>query len=421
MAPIQPARPEADEPGRGPGRRRRAARYAVPVAVAGVAVATISLVPALADAGDPSLPSITAQQLLTKIAGSDTRTVDGSVKVTADLGLPSALSGGGSLLGGAAPSGVPGLGSGGSPAAPQSQITQLLIGSHQLHVAADGPDRQKLSLIEPAAEYSVIHNGNQLWAYDSESDQAYHQTLPQRSGAGTVKPQDFPATPQAAAQQALKAAEGTASITVDGTARVAGHSAYQLLITPQHADTTTVGAIRIAVDAGTGVPLRFTLSPKGGGKAIFDIGFTKVSFAAPAASTFAFTPGKGVKVTEGGTNGKAQSGHGTGFAEAAPDVAPDVIGKGWDSIAVIRTGSGLPSGAAKSPTAKSFPAKGGEDSDAQSMLDSFGTKVSGSYGTGTLFHTRLVNALLTDDGTLYAGAVTESALTDAANAADTAK
>jgi outer membrane lipoprotein-sorting protein len=415
MARIQPAQPEADEPGRGPGRRRRAARYAVPVAVAGVAVATISLVPALADAGDPSLPSITARQLLTKIAGSDTQTVDGSVKVTADLGLPSALSGGGSLFGSAAPSGVPGLSSGGSPAAPQTQLSQLLIGSHQLHVAADGPDRQKVSLIEPAAEYSVIHNGNQLWAYDSKSDQAYHQTLPRRSAAehAQPRPQDFPATPQAAAQEALKAADGTASITVDGTARVAGHSAYQLLITPQHADTTTVGSIRIAVDARTGVPLRFTLSPKGGGKAVFDIGFTKVSFAEPAASTFAFTPGKGVKVTQGGTNDKAESGHDTGSAKAAPEV----IGKGWDSIAVIRTGSGLPSGAAKSPTSKSFPAKGGQDSGAESMLNSFGSKVSGSYGTGTLFHTRLVNALLTDDGTLYIGAVTESALTDAANAA----
>lgn len=65
----------------------RLARYAVPVAVAGVAAATISLVPALADAGDPSLPSITAEQLLTKIAASDSQTVDGSVRITTDLGL----------------------------------------------------------------------------------------------------------------------------------------------------------------------------------------------------------------------------------------------------------------------------------------------------------------------------------------------
>ena len=40
--------------------RRKAARYLVPVAVAGVAAATIGL-PALAGPGDPSLPKITAR------------------------------------------------------------------------------------------------------------------------------------------------------------------------------------------------------------------------------------------------------------------------------------------------------------------------------------------------------------------------
>ena len=43
--------------------------------------------------------------------------------------------------------------------------------------------------------------------------------------------------------------------------------------------------------------------------------------------------------------------------------------------------------------------------------------VTGSFGKGTLFHTRLVNVLLTDDGSVYAGAVTESALTSAASQA----
>ncbi|WP_405586058.1 LolA family protein [Streptomyces sp. NBC_01190] len=443
MALIQPPRPEPAPPER--GRGHKAARYAVPFAVAGIAAATILLVPALADAGSPSLPSITAEQLLTKIAGSDTRTVSGSVKVTTDLGLPAALSGvSGGLFGGSAPAGS-GSG-GGSPAAPQAQLTQLLAGSHQLHVAADGPDRQKISVIEPAAEYSVIHNGAQLWAYDSGSDQAYHQTLPRpAAGAGqdrlsggvpgVLGDLPFPATPQAAAREVLKAARGTASITVDGTARVAGHSAYELVVTPRHADATTVGAIRIAVDGKTGVPLRFTLIPKGGGEAVFDIGFTKVSFAEPAASTFSFTPGKGVKVTEGGkpASGPAASGKGTpsgtpaapggrgGSADGAAAGQPTLIGQGWDTIAVVTTKDAVPSGGLGKPgkgAAKDAKdAKGDQDSGALNLLNSFGKRVSGSYGAGTLFHTRLVNALLTDDGTIYVGAVTESALTDAASAA----
>ena len=48
--------------------RRKAARYVVPVAVVGVAAATIGLVPAFAGSGDPDLPKISAQQLIEKIA-----------------------------------------------------------------------------------------------------------------------------------------------------------------------------------------------------------------------------------------------------------------------------------------------------------------------------------------------------------------
>jgi hypothetical protein len=51
------------------------------------------------------------------------------------------------------------------------------------------------------------------------------------------------------------------------------------------------------------------------------------------------------------------------------------------------------------------------------ILGGFGKHVTGSFGKGTLFHTRLVNVLLTDDGSVYAGAVTESALTSAASQA----
>src|SRR3954451_18585514 len=79
MAPIQPT--EDLDPGeeRGTIGRRKAVRYLVPVAVAGLTAATITLVPALADSGDPDLPKITAQQLVTKLAASDVQTVSGSV------------------------------------------------------------------------------------------------------------------------------------------------------------------------------------------------------------------------------------------------------------------------------------------------------------------------------------------------------
>lgn len=70
-------------------KTRKAARYAVPVAVFGVVAGTIAMVPAFANAGGPDLPKVTAQQLIEKIAASDVQQLSGSAKISTDLGLPS--------------------------------------------------------------------------------------------------------------------------------------------------------------------------------------------------------------------------------------------------------------------------------------------------------------------------------------------
>ncbi|MEV5580853.1 DUF2092 domain-containing protein [Streptomyces parvus] len=397
--------------------RRKTARYIVPVAVAGVAAATIGLVPALASSGDPDLPEISAQELIEKIAASDEEQLSGTFKISTDLGLP--LDG---LAGSLVPGGG-GEGKDGGAAAPQDMLMELTSGTHTLRVAADGPERQKLSVLGDASEYSVIHNQGEVWAYDSESDEVYHAEAPEgRDGGGHVE--EAPkgavgaaATPKDFAEKALAAAGDTTSVTVDGTAQVAGRDAYQLLIKPKQSGST-IGSVRIAVDAENGVPLKFTLSAASGGKAVVDAGFTKVDFAKPAASTFAFTPPKGAKVTEAdeletgkderGAAQKALPGQLAELDGLAGEGGFNVIGEGWTSIAEI-----------KSPGGKGLPEAGSDDmpAEAQGFLDALGDKVTGKFGSGTVFKTRLVNALLTDDGSVYVGAVTKDALVRAADAA----
>ncbi|MFD9467364.1 outer membrane lipoprotein carrier protein LolA [Streptomyces sp. NPDC060027] len=406
---------DADDPRAG---RRKAARYVVPVAVVGVAAATIGLVPALADSGDPDLPKVTAQQLIEKIAKSDVQQLSGTVKISTDLGLPN--------LGGLESSFASGAarGDGGSSADPQSKLLELASGTHTLRVAADGPDKGKVSLLEGAAEYSVIHNGKDVWGYDSKSNEVYHATSAESGGAGEKAPRDVPATPKGLADEALKAVDETTSVTVDGTAHVAGRDAYRLVIKPRQSGST-VGAISIAVDARTGLPLKFTLTPASGGAAVVDAGFTRVDFSKPAASTFAFTPPKGAKVTEGdereglkgGKPKELRGGTWKGAEKARPQAEEGlaggldglkIIGEGWNSIAEFETGGeGLPTGASGSTG----------NSDVDGFLNSLGDHVTGTFGSGTVFSTRLVNALITDDGKVYAGAVTKAALVKAANAA----
>ncbi|MFI8302631.1 outer membrane lipoprotein carrier protein LolA [Streptomyces sp. NPDC085927] len=401
----------ARETGEPSARRSRAARYVVPVTVMGVAAATIGLVPALADSGDPDLPKITAAQLIEKIAQSDVEQLSGTVKITTDLGLPDLGGLESSLTSGAMGQGE----DGGSSADPTAKLTELASGTHTLRIAADGPDRQKVSLLGNASEYSLIHNGKDVWGYDSESNEVFHSTTEESAGDEDREHQP-PATPQDFAEEALKSVDDTTSVTVDGTAQVAGRDAYKLVVKPKQSGST-VGAISIAVDHKTGTPLKFTLTPASGGAAVVDVGFTKVSFDRPAASTFDFTPPKGAKVTEegeldSGEKGSGEKGREHGKPERAPKSEEDlakgldglkVLGEGWNSVATFDTGGegGLPTGS------------GGGDLDG--FLGSLGDQVKGEFGTGTVFSTRLVNALFTEDGKVYVGAVTQDALVKAAN------
>ncbi|MGX1812386.1 LolA family protein [Streptomyces albidoflavus] len=417
---------------RRPGRL--AARYGVPVAVIGVAAATIGLVPALAAGGDPDLPEVTAQELVEKIVASETDQFSGTVKVSVDLGLPSFggldLS---ELAGSLGAEGEDGKdGKGGSTATPEEKLTSLASGTHTLRVAGDGPDRQKLTFVDGADEYSLIRDGDQAWAYDGSTGEALHT---RDAGAKGDRPADdhvSDMSPKELATQALDAADETTRVTVDGTTTVAGRDAYRLALTPKDSGST-VKAVRIAVDAETGTPLKFTVAPSDGGKAIVDAGFSKIDFARPSTGTFA--PPKDAKITEtkelapgDATPGKDASGKDAkGDAHAMAPKSPkdaeealnslpaplaglasaegtEIHGKGWASVAELTF-----------PKGEGLPAAGsGSDAPGGLSLDSLGKKVKGDFGTGTLFSTRVVNALVTEDGRAFVGAVTPEKLTEVA-------
>ncbi|WP_431680025.1 LolA family protein [Kitasatospora sp. KL5] len=379
--------------------RRTLVRVAVPVAVVAAVAAGVGLVPALASDSGPSLPSVTAEQLVAKVLGSDTQALSGTVQVKADLGVPS------QLLGAAG-----GVGSGGTGGAePQAKLAQLLGGQHTLQVAVDGPDRQRIGLVENLAGYELVHNGRDVWAWDSSSNEAVHLTAPQ---GGAEKKAGLPSaaaavTPQEAAKQFLAFASGSTTVAVDGTTTVAGRDAYRLTLTPK-GHGSTIARVRIAVDAERGVPLSVQATAVSGGP-VLDVHYSKVSFDRPAASAFSFTPPKGAKVTEHKADEKAAAKaeeHGAAAGRPSAGDRPDVqvTGEGWTTVVSTR----LPSG--------EVPAQGGkhggksEPQSALSMVKAFGKPVGG----GTLIGTKVLNVLVTDDGRVFAGAVTLPVLQSAA-------
>ncbi|MDH6577680.1 DUF2092 domain-containing protein [Kitasatospora sp. MAP5-34] len=405
--------------------RRSAIRVLVPVGVVAVAATGIGLVPALASDSAPSLPSVTAAQLVARTLGSNVQALSGTVKLTTDLGVPTQLLGTARGL-------VGGRGAGGNSADPQGKLTELLGGEHTLQVAVDGPDRQRVGLVDQLSGYEVVHNGNQVWAWDSASNQAVHLTAPQHGTgqhstgrAEQAKPlTGVPTTPQEAAQQFLTQSANTTSITVDGTASVAGQKAYQLSVKPKQSGST-IAEVRISVDADNGVPLAVVVKSTGG-STVLDTHFSSVSFAKPDAKTFQFTVPKGAKVkesgtgtgmgAEAGTHSGVNAAHGAKPGSAAPGQQDDsnVIGEGWTTVFSTK----LPTVGDQAPAGLAAGTAKGRSSGAHSMglpLNLLQSRALGKpVNGGTLISTKVLNVLITPDGRVFAGAVTLPVLQSAA-------
>ncbi|MFF3074811.1 outer membrane lipoprotein carrier protein LolA [Kitasatospora sp. NPDC057936] len=412
-------------------RRRTLMRAGVPVAVAAAVATGIGLVPALAADSPPDLPSLTAEQVVAKALASDTQALSGTVSLSTDLGVPSQLLG--AAAGGLGAAAGRGGGQGGSSADPQAKLLGLLGGDQTLRIAVDGPDHQRLDLLENMAGYTLVHNGDQGWAWDSSTNQAVHLTGQAAKHQGAEHPKaplaGVPTTPQEAARQFLTESASTTSVTVAGTAKVAGQNAYQLSVKPKQSGST-ISEVRIAVAADNGVPLAVKVLGTDGG-AVLDVRFTDVSFAKPAAKTFDFTVPKGAKVTEHKADdkqageqagGKADAERGPdGKKEAGEQGGTNVIGEGWTSVIAAH----LPSGPEGTPASGANGANGAGGANGAkdgkhgghasfqnpaALAKALGKPVAG----GTLISTKVLNVLITDDGRVFAGAVTQSVLQNAA-------
>lgn len=267
-----------------PGLRPRA-RWAVP-GVAAVAVAAAFAVPALASASDSAdLPDITPAELLAAVAQADQRPLSGTVVHTARLGLPEvpladmASAGPGALLG----------------------------GSTTIRVWSDGAERSRVALLGATSEFSVVQDGVEAWTYSSAENQVVHyapsaedaEALDALLGddADAMGPATL-ADPDALATSLLDAVEEYSIVTMDADTTVAGRDAYQLVVTPEDAETL-IGRVVVAVDGETSMPLRLQVwSTQDADAPALEVGYTDLSYDAPDPAVLEFSVPVGATVQE---------------------------------------------------------------------------------------------------------------------------
>lgn len=422
-------------------RPRPSARWAVPGALAAVAVGATLVAPTLA-AAQPDLPEVTAAELLLDLRSEPVDGLSGTVVHRADLGLPS----------------LPGLtdGGGGPVGAPVDAFS-LLDGEHTLRVWAAAPDRARVSVHGGMSELTVVGDGDELWVWRSEGAEATQFLLPELSAEDEAALRDKareheaesgvpPMTPQEYVDLLLDAADETTRVTVGDPVTVAGRPAYELVLDPR-TDGTLVEEVRIAVDAADRVPTRVQVFAVGHTAPALEVGFTELDLTAPADDVFDFSPPPGATVEvvdlteppEGFTSEDL-----AGPVEGGELTAPDgdtadgerpvtVVGDGWASVlaatfppqALAHLTGEAPAGDVTTDTdgdasfGWSEHPRGADDDGVPQVAAVLGAlpEVSGTWGSGRLLTSRLLSVLLTDDGRVLVGAVDADTLQAAAGSA----
>ncbi len=327
------------------------------------------------------LPAKTPEQIVALAVGSKVEALYGTVQQTSELGLPKL------------PSGGEETGSQGQSAGAAS-LLELLTGSRTARVYVDGPQRARVQVLDQLAERDVVRNGDSVWVYDSARNEATRLRLPagataeQHTGkAGDQELSGQVLTPDALAQRFLAMVGPSTQVSSGSAAKVAGRSAYELVLSPKPGTTkatTLIGEVSMDVDSATGLPLAVRVTARGQDKPAFSVAFTEVTFKAPDASVFRFSPPSGAKVTERtlpADQPKAERRAPGGKLPAQS--RPQVVGDGWDAVVVTRTGVS-PSMLTSNP-----------------LFAQMTKRVDG----GRLLQTSLINVLLEDDGTVLAGSV----------------
>lgn len=372
-----------------PYSRRPWLRWIAPGAALATIVAGSQLAAHWPAEAATNLPPRTAAQLLTDLQRAQPVALSGTVTATMSLGLPELPTAGSS-----------------NPTDPMT----LLSGSHTAKVWYDGGRQSRVAVLGESAETDVITNDKGLWVWQSADTSVLHVAPPKgrplalkrglphgpatRPGSSTPNAAQL-RTPEGVARWVLTMLDPTTAVSTTSNDRVAGQAAYELVLRPKTA-ATKIGSIRIAIDARHHIPLRAEVFARGAGKPAINVGFSSISFTAPPASRFDFTPPPGAKVTTPKSLMAApHTVRHPALRKPAATALPHVVGTGWSSVLV-----------------GTIPAKSTANTKDQSLQSALKLlpEVSGSWGRGHLLDTALFSAVITDDGRFAVGAVQPATL-----------
>jgi len=348
------------------------------VAGAGVLAGVIGLgvlaMPAGANEPPPALPQITADELVQSVANAKIPALTGKVSVTENLGLP----------------------------------MKLLPAGTGATVYADGQGHFRATLPGKTSEKTYVFDGTTFFSWDSAN-----KTVTESKPGNPVDKLPAGVDPATAGKDLLNLVRQFSDVKVDGTARVAGRPAYELVVTPKPTERTLLRELRLAVDSETRLPLRAEVLANGQSDPAASVQFSELTVGPQDASLFTFTPPAGATVKEHADTDKKPDAAEMrkGLSGLLDTLKAQTVGDGWDTTLVAK----LP-GDLNGLLGKATEGRGkaqGQGMDVGALLKQFGKRVTYPNATGYVFSTKVATALVTDDGRVAVGAVPEQVLVEA--------
>lgn len=358
-----------------------------------------------------TLPEVTADELVA-LMNPDITGFSGTVEKTTDLGLP-ALEMSSMMSPEMVEEMAEKMPDGFDDFIPQlieknlfTEAIAFVAGTDTIRVFAS-EEGFRAQILDPMGQRDIIVTEGEFWAYDSRT-----QTVTTRSTDYRVDDADVEEAlqklsvdmtdPRAVAERLLEEAGPDTTIRVGDDHRIAGRTAYRLIMEPT-SDVSLVSSIQVSVDSENGMPLGVRVFSVEQDSPAAEIAFTQVTFDVPDTSLFSFTPPPGATVEalefpEGIEQAIADIEAGVFDEDAAKARAEELAEEFAPGTTVTQLGERWESVVAISKLPEDLPVEMLEMELFQDLL----IQVTG----GQVFSTPLVNVLMTDDGRVFAGAVT---------------
>lgn len=300
----------------------------VPALVAPMVIAGVIALPPLA-ATAVDLPDLSPQEVIL-LMDSPVVAFEGSVTKVANLGLPAfefssmMTQDMVDTMSATMPEGMEELVPQVLEQNPLMDVISLLSGTHNARIYSS-ENAVRVQILDPLSQRDLVVTKDSIWMYDYKDAIAYTAAIP---NLDTVKLEEELKTyseteeftkakaeaeesaskyaaelgidlssPESIADYLVSKLEVYSTITVGQDHRVAGRTAYKLIMTP-NSENTLVDSIQLSVDSETGMVLDLEVYSVEDSSPVFKLGFTNIKMGEPDASIFEFTPPSGTTVVD---------------------------------------------------------------------------------------------------------------------------